>query len=366
MTRPPAGPTGRLSRGFDPLQRSPVVPRCPVLPASGRSRYGVSDPSRHRTRRTRRRRNGAGKSPTGTVAARAFRPCGFPPAPAPHGPTSLRRRRAAPHSRAPARSGHAPPVSSPGGVPLPVRAIARPGRGPHAVAPAALLGFDPSRCCSRPRVSGRLRPSDPPAVSPAPRPVRGVCCESDRPAHRPLTHNRLRARRPRALAAAPGLRPRGWSVPNFVRNGEVRATPGHTALGFSSLRSSDAGVGVRFRPLPLVGFADVPDVMRPAKCSARRLPRGNAGRSGRDSFERPPATSLARRPFSDACRRLALPADEFSSGRRGSLSEVSHRLENVASPTPPDGSIWVMRPTPERRPLASEVLSRFEPLRDTT
>jgi hypothetical protein len=121
--------------------------------------------------------------PTGPVAERVFRPCGFTPAPAACDPRPDRRWLAASHSRAPARIG-----SCTAGLFSGRCSATHPGHratwpGPlFALAPAALLGFDPSRCCSRPRVSGPLGPSDPPAVLPAPRPARGVCCEPDRPA----------------------------------------------------------------------------------------------------------------------------------------------------------------------------------------
>ena len=110
-------------------------------------------------------------------------------------------------------------------------------------APAALVGFDPSRRCSRPRVSGRLRPSDPPAVSPAPCSTRGVCCESDRPAKpsHPLFGRGLH--RPRAPAAAPGLRPRGRSVPDVASPSGERA-PGRLppwAFPLSGIRTPALG-----------------------------------------------------------------------------------------------------------------------------
>jgi hypothetical protein len=90
------------------------------------------------------------------------RPCGFPPVPAATicAPQSSRfghRLGRVMHRR-----------SFTAGVPLPARAVTRPGRRtPHRAAPVALLGFRPSRRCSRARVSRRFRRSDPPAVSPA-------------------------------------------------------------------------------------------------------------------------------------------------------------------------------------------------------
>jgi len=132
-------------------------------------------------------------SPTGPMAGRAFRPCGFPPAPAPRGPTSRLdgRRLAAPHlaGTGSTRVMHRR-VSHRQVFRYPSRAIARLGRGPCCRAPATLLGFDPSRCCSRPRVSGRLRPSDPPAVF-LDAPSRSRRMLRTAPAgRRPLTHFR--------------------------------------------------------------------------------------------------------------------------------------------------------------------------------
>jgi len=61
------------------------------------------------------------------------------------------------------------------GVPLPARAVARPGRcTPHVLHRRRSWGFRPSRRCSRPRVWRRLRRPDPPAVSPMTAPRRVV------------------------------------------------------------------------------------------------------------------------------------------------------------------------------------------------
>jgi hypothetical protein len=109
------------------------------------------------------------------------------------------------------------------GVPLP--GAGRRATWPGLVrAPAALVGFDPSRCCSRPRVSGRLRPSDPPAVSPAARTdnraaplgvTRNVCrwpaaspaCAGD---DSPVTRATSRGMQTGATAAGVFRRPRAY------------------------------------------------------------------------------------------------------------------------------------------------------------
>ena len=146
--------------------------------------------------------------------------------------------------------------------------------GPSVVpAPAALMGFDPSRRCSRPRVSARLRASDPPAVSPAPLPTRVLCFESG--GRMPSTHV-FEGNRPRAPAAAPGLRPRVRSAPRASPLPRRHARPmppwASPLSGFrgksachddtatldvpasSETRNADASLGHRFRPPPLVGL----------------------------------------------------------------------------------------------------------------
>lgn len=218
-----------------PLQRSLAVPRCPVLPASGRSRFGV--PPRHATaprrcgRFTRRSRR-----PFGTRG-------GAEPSPLRFSACARRDGRFSPAVtvRAPARPGHAPPLLH--GRCSATRASRRTAwpMPTHVGSPAALMGFDPSRLCSRPRVSRRLRRSDPPAVFPAPSPDALMdYVSSGRPA----------ALHPRGLkaspdewppAAAPGLRPRGRCV---VHGGTSRSSGelscharSAAALGLSSFRS---------------------------------------------------------------------------------------------------------------------------------
>ena len=106
------------------------------------------------------------------------------------------------------------------GVPLPARAIAQPGRcRPRILAPATLLGFCPSRRCSRPRVSRRFHRSDPPAVFPALRPDalwRSMC---RRVVRSPFTHSSgSRTDLPQATGRG------SWaSSPRAVRSADVTA-----------------------------------------------------------------------------------------------------------------------------------------------
>jgi len=211
------------------------------------------------------------------VAERVVRPCGFPPAPALHGPTSRSTDVGLPHRTHGRRleSGHAPPVSSPPVFRYPHSSHRTTRPGPVLPRPrrrswgSTLRGVAPARGCrdvSAPRTHlpffQRPVPFAAYVANGTGRPT---------PSHPHWSEGTAgRGHRPRLLGFVPaGGRPR------VVRHGEVGARHrGHSALGFSSLRCSDAGVENRFRPLPLVGFADVPDVMRPAKCSARRRPRG--------------------------------------------------------------------------------------------
>ena len=139
--------------------------------------------------------------------------------------------------------------------------------------PAALLGFDPSRCCSHPRVSGRLRPSDPPAVSPAPRPTRGLMLRGGPAGRSAPTGGSGR----RAAGTGRGSWASSHAGDPFrtVRHADVALAPrpciarcpADTALGFRlSQVFAFVSFGDRFRPLPLVGFAVVTDVMLPATC----------------------------------------------------------------------------------------------------
>jgi hypothetical protein len=173
------------------------------------------------------------------------------------------------HGRGHARVMHRRCVTA--GVPLP--GAGRRATWPGLVrAPAALVGFDPSRCCSRPRVSGRFRPSDPPAVSPAARTdnraaplgvTRNVCRFAGGIARLygrwlPVTRATSRgvptgATRRRDLppaaglpAAAPGLRPRGRSVPGRAPPSDGRPT------GFPG---ADVFDGAPPSPIPPWAFA---------------------------------------------------------------------------------------------------------------
>jgi hypothetical protein len=234
-------PSHRPGRGASPevhvpLQRSLAVPRCPGLPASGRSRYGVGD---------RLAKLPAVAAPAsvieavrcvrdawrdGRLALAVFRLC---PPRRPFSPVVT--------DRAPVRTGHAPPLLH--GRCSATRASRRTAWPMH---PAYLLhrrrswGFRPSRRCSRPRVSRRLRRPSPPAVSPmtAPRRVVKCVCPVGSSAGLPPTIA-MQGRVVRASpAAAPGLRPRVRSVPRR----RVRAAPTQPmppwALPLSGLGSS--------------------------------------------------------------------------------------------------------------------------------
>jgi len=114
---------------------------------------------------------------------------------------------------------------------------------PGFLIPAALLGFNPSQCCSCPRVPGRFRPGAPTCrFSESSDPVnfyRGPAAD-----HAP-TRSLVR---PAAdvSAAAPGFCPRGQSVPAAF----LRCAAGRDCLGLgSSLRYSDAGERARVNEL---------------------------------------------------------------------------------------------------------------------
>ena len=213
-----AGPVGSLAyarrvvaRGsFEPSRAaltqarpgaSPEVRRSPTAFAGRAALPGAAGiraiplrrwgPSRHRARRYRVAareeilcRLTFGGPSVGTGGGTGLRPCGFPPAPAgavfrilvARGlPPAAIKDASSASVRVPARSGHAPPLRFlGGGVPLPGSSrratwpvVAYGARTAPPRRPAALLGFRPSRRCSRPRVSRRLRRSDPPAVFPS-------------------------------------------------------------------------------------------------------------------------------------------------------------------------------------------------------
>ena len=132
------------------------------------------------------------------------------------------------HPRAPARTGHAPPLSLPAGVPLPAASRRATWPGPrHYVRPrrrswgSTLRGLAPARGCrdvSAPRTHlpfSRLAPPDPLRMLGRAAGVLPPTC--------------WRRHRPRAPAAAPGLRPRGRSVPCVAARGG--ATRGRYRLG---------------------------------------------------------------------------------------------------------------------------------------
>ena len=236
----PERPSHRPGRGASPevhvpLQRSLAVPRCPGLPASGRSRCGVGDrlatmpagPGRF-THRSMPSVRDAWRD--GRLAPAVFRLC---PPRRPFVPLSSRvghRFERVMHRR-----------SFTAGVPLPARAVARPDRcTPHVLHRRRSWGLRPSRRCSRPRVSRRLRRPGPPAVSPmtAPRRVVKCFCTVGSSAGLPPTVA-MQGRIVRASpAAAPGLCPRVRSV---LRR-RVRAAPTQPmppwALPLSGLGSS--------------------------------------------------------------------------------------------------------------------------------
>ena len=283
--RPGRAPLMRFSC---PLQRSLAAPRCPVLPASGRSRCGVPDPPRHRTRSSLPHRPAAVTS--GPVAGRSLPPLRFSAyARVP------RRRRGRPRLRScpdrhGKRSGAGSNGSCTGGFSAHRRSATRcePSRdlaGATSFGPCGAPGVHPSRCCSRPRVSGPLDPSDPPAVSPD-APPDPVVCWVGRPAHPTRT----------VVTLAAGAGRGSWaSSPQAVR--ATRVTPQSVAmwpdaaLGFSSLR---------FSPSPAVGTASGPrrswDFGRAVRLTnqwrkrdvtrdVRALPPGSSLRAGPSAFE---------------------------------------------------------------------------------
>ena len=158
----------------------------------------------------------------------------------------------------------------------------RPG-GAHGIRPFAVL-LPPAGVGTSPSLGPTCR------LSVAPRDARAyVARRTGRLEH--FTHvSRAtgRGHRPQLLGFVPAGDP-SRTVHHAIAHARHRIShrPGVTALGFSSLRSSDAGLGYRLRPLPLVGFADVSDVMKTESSSRRVVSR------------RPPVTSLTHRPFSD-------------------------------------------------------------------
>lgn len=169
--------------------------------------------------------------------------------------------------------GHAPPRLSPAGVPLPVSSHRTTRPGPVLPCPGDAPGVRPFAVLLPPAGVGASPPLGPTCrFSRRPVPFAAYVANGT---GRPAPSHPLSARghgRPRARAAAPGLRPRGRSVPAIVRHGEVgarRVSIPPWAFPLSGLRTP--ALGTAWHSLPLVGFADVPDVMRPAK-----LPRATA------------------------------------------------------------------------------------------
>lgn len=135
-------------------------PRCPVLPTSGRSRFGVRPrltPSPFSAGRSFVRRS------AGSICGfRGRRPCGFTLAPA---VTQPRGSSSPGHGSG---SGHAPPPISSRGVPLPSRTTPQPGRdlGHHRPSRRRSWGSALRSIAPAPRGSARLRAATcPPAVS---------------------------------------------------------------------------------------------------------------------------------------------------------------------------------------------------------
>jgi hypothetical protein len=203
--------------------------------------------------------------PTGPVAGRVFRPGGCPPAPASRGPTSGLdgRRLAAPHSRGCRldRVMHRRSLLRPV-FRYPARAIARPGRGPCCRGPGGARGVRPFAVLLPPAGVGTSPPLGPtcrfPGVPSDSRRMLRIAPAGHVPSH-PLRTEGVHAGRgrwPRLLGFVPaGGRTYRDRAPRRAR---VRSRR-QTALGFFSLRSSDAGVGTASASLPLVGFADVPE-----------------------------------------------------------------------------------------------------------
>ena len=276
--------------------------------------------------------------------------------------------------RAPARSGHAPPLRLLGaGVPLP-------GSSRRATWPA-----DASGTLAAPVAPAGGAPGVPAlrGVAPA-RGCRGVSAARThlpffRRAPRRMAFGFVRRGRsaaispsgsddPRAKLRRPPLRPR---LLGFVPAGGpsrvalIRAARPLPPWAFASLRCSDAGPGhapesIHFR-----------DGYRPrfrGDAIASRLLRFVcvSGRSWvfRRSLAEMDRLRRPRRPFSDTrtLRRLARPAFD---GGRGSLCEVSHRLV-VLAPTPPGGPDVLCARRQSGVCSSSEVLGRHEPLRRTT
>lgn len=253
-----------------PLQRSLAVPRCPVLPASGRSRCGV--PARRATAPA-----GADASfveaavRSGPVAGRSPRPCGFPPAPAETANVSP-----AVTVRAPARSGHAPPLLT-ADVPLPARAVARPGRCPPRIrGTGGAPGVRPFAALSPPAGVAASPPLGPTCRFPdaLSRRLRSMLRQVVRP---PCTHVapgliRIVRRRPRLLGFVPAGDARDIVVRRALRRDS--ATRNHPlppwTFPLSGLRPPALGPRPRAdrfvrplaRPRPLLGFPPCAAVYR--------------------------------------------------------------------------------------------------------
>ena len=263
--------------------------------------------------------------------------------------------------RAPARPGHAPPLlhgrcsatraSHRTAWPVPPRGGTggAPGVLPFAalLPPAGVAAFPPlGPTCRFPGASSRR------AVA--------FYVSSSRPGRPSPTRDSGRAPSGSNPAAAPGLRPRGRSVPGWWYCATAAAD---AALGFASLRSSvvrlltPVGDTSRLRGRwPLVGFAGV----RWTGSVTCGLVRGD---SAGHSRLRPPVRCPSH-PVPSATLGLT-PGRPGVRRRANSLSEVPHRLVLLA-PTPSDGPDVLCARRQSGVHSTSEVLSRHELLRRKT
>ena len=174
------GPSGLSSRHSHRPGRAPLVRfsfpysvrwpcravRCCRHPDDPAAAFGSAPP---RPPPVRRLRSVEAAVRSGPVAGRRPRPCGFPPVPAATATFPCRHGSATGSNGSCTAAACRPVFRYPR---EPSHDLA--GADPTFGAPAALLGFDPSRLCPRPRVSRRLRRSDPPAVFPAASPRRAA------------------------------------------------------------------------------------------------------------------------------------------------------------------------------------------------